>query len=328
MEDDDDNVDVGSGVSSGAQFGTPENAVRAPKGGEWDGKQKVKESDEDSAWQHDADKDQQDRATDFDEEESTEEIGDESVESEQLETESQEEEEERVEEETEEPVISNRAQDRIRELAAEAKAAKEQSFMLQRQLTELAQVQREQLQLQQRVIQEEMAARQQHLLEAQRAKQLEEYRQLGFQDHDVGHQFGYEALSAVQRVEQAQRQFLDNFQKQQQAAQLEVQYKAYENTLRSEVDKALGPDVEPSVRDAIYESAYAIARVKNISNPAEAVKLVAPIGERIKKATKRPQPSDTAHKVIATSGRTTGKAPGQKTSGKMPKSKELKQFER
>lgn len=120
-------------------------------------------------------------------------------------------------------------------------------------------------------------------------------------------------------------------QRQQVQAQQEASYKAYETALKSEVEKAL-PEVDASIRDALYQSAYALARAELIPNPSDAVKrVVGPIAAHIKKTpgpkqTKRPQPSDAVHKVVSTSGRAAGKSPGQNASGKKPMAKDVIAF--
>lgn len=135
MSDEHDEVEaVADERGMPSPFEKPAGVVPSSKGGKWDA-DKLRKAEND-VWTNDEDANDEARATDFSDDESEEQqTRDPGSEEEGAEQQVEEEEEERVEvEEAEEPSeplnVSPRANDRIRQLAAEKKAAEETNLML------------------------------------------------------------------------------------------------------------------------------------------------------------------------------------------------------
>lgn len=220
--------------------------------------------------------------------------------------------------------LSPRANDRIRQLVAEKNE-------LAAQLAEVVALQKQELEWRR---QQQQEAQRQQREAAEKAKNqafLETLRGYQFNDGDVGHQLALQSFEAANEAKAA----LQRIQEERAQLQQQQRVQAYRSALASELDKTLTVNgkliVDPTVRQAFYENAYALASIKQLS-PADAIKAaVAPALGEIQKAkaaarpaTKRPQPSNQVHKVISTQGRAAGRSPGTRPSEKSATAQILK----
>lgn len=294
MSSEHETADLGS--SGGRDPFAPASHAPAKTGGEWDAPaaDPVQEI-ENQAWQYDQDA--------VDAEAAAQPI---EAKEEAPETEEPKEETPVVEAAEDGPPVdaSPRAQQRIRELAAERKASETENTRLREMLARLVESQQRSTALQERQ-HEEQAAR----VQAEKAKQSEadllaKFKTFGFKDDSVSDWLAFEA---VQKAEAAQRE-LAQFREADQRREREASVARYESTLRRELEtQAKRFKIDESDVADLYEQAYAVARAKQIANPAEAVaKVLKPYTKLARPtpvATKRPDPNDPAHQAISARGR-------------------------
>jgi hypothetical protein len=236
-----------------------------------------------------------------------------------------------VQEPEEEPVIaepeempqgaSPRAQQRIRELAAQRKASEDRADRLETAMAELLSSQARQSRHQEYLLSEQAARTQ-----AEKSKQGEEallakFKALGFNEQDVSHWMAFESIQKAEAAEQK----LKAFEEHQLRREREQLTQRYESSLRKELEtqaKRFQLDAE-QVED-LYEHAYALARAKQLRDPAEAVAItLKPIAKaltaRPKAASKRPDAQDPMHNAISTRGRAGERRAGDSPNGSAKK---------
>ncbi len=236
------------------------------------------------------------------------------------------------EEDTFEEPTSSRANDRIRQLVGRAKEAESRANSLEQRLAQFIELQERQADMQARLFQEEQSRRQMQAAEEFQRKHAEQLKAYGYDETNVAHVLALQAFQAAQearKTAEMQKEAYENRAK-------EASYKAYQTALKTELEKSLldpksGKSVvDDNVKSALYTAAYALAREEQIKDPSEAVKrIVAPLVSNLKPKvapSKRPDPNDNAHKAISTSGKTAGKSPGTKASGKKPLAKDVLAF--
>lgn len=323
-----------------SEVDVPENLTPSKSGGEWDNGvprgdtgEKDLDSLEDGAWREDPDDYNRDAATDFDEEQ---EVGDpeappaDDVEPPADDAEQVEDEDIEVSEEAEQ--VSTRANDRIRQLVEEKNAEREQRRALESKVEALLTLQQRQLEFQERQQAEQFSRSRAEANTEKQRQFVEQLKQYGYNDGDVAHVLSLQALEAARAAQERMEQL--STERETQAR--EAGYRAYENALKSELEKSLTDPrtgkslVNDAAKVSIYRAAYALARDEQIADPSEAVKqVVAPLLAEIRapsKATKRPSPKDPVHKSISAQGRAAGKSPGTRASGKAPMARDVKAF--
>lgn len=304
-------------------LGTRPAVTPAVVAGEWDSSDVIA-SVENQAWQHDPDSANV-RAS------QAEEVSPETSQPEDAPPAEQPAEEQPVVEaqgETTPEDATPRAQQRIREMVAERNAEKQRADQLQATLERLIASQTRSVTLQEQV-HAEQAARQQ----AEKAKQDEgnlvaRLKALGLRE-DVA--ADWLAFEAIQKTEAVQRE-IAAFRQAETQRQQETAIRDYESSLRKElVSQAKRFKIDDEDIEDLYDQAYATARAKQISNPAEVVaKVLKPytkIAKPVPPPTKRPDPNDPVHNAISARGRGAERQAGDTPSGR-PKKRSIEEIER
>lgn len=321
----------------------PPNLIPAKPGGEWDdpaGEQsarpapEVEEIEDDQTWGTDPGDADRAAATDFVDEPETEVPAEQEQPAQQTQPAVRPDDDEEEEDPAKDLAqFGQGAQQRIRELNDKRKAAEARASELEKTFQQFLLSQQKQQAIQEQFLQEELATRQTQQTAATRARTLEQYKALGFDETNVGHWLAFDAIQkaeAAAQTAQAQAQAL-------QQERVQAQQQAYVNELHSQLTRSLqGKDgtalVPPATAKALFEQAYAIAATRQLANPADAVAaVVAPIlpllRPRAAKPSKAPDPNDARFAVMAASGRGAGQAPGTSASGRKPK-RDVEELER